>query len=117
MTMTMTLPAQVDAGTSSIPLVEVEIDGTLDVSMLHSLHNQISEALTLHPELLAIDFARCRYLDAQAIRVLLDAHTLAWKRGTRMVLRNCQPDSIRLLAMAGVLRVFEMDPPQVPSAT
>ncbi len=114
--MTMTLSQPADADAASIPLVEVEIDGNLDVTMLHSLFSQITEALTLRPEVMAIDFARCRYLDAQAIRVLLDGHTLAWKRGTRMVLRNCQPDCIRLMAIAGVLRVFEIDPPTASTA-
>lgn len=113
--MTMTLPPSASAGSPSIPLVEVEIDGMLDATTLHSLSRQITEGLMLEPEVLAIDFTRCQYLDAEAIQVLLHAHTRAWKRGTRMVLRNCQPDSIRLLAMAGVLRVFEMVPSSDPS--
>jgi anti-anti-sigma factor len=109
--MTMTMPGSAAVRTCSIPLVEVQVEGALDATALHNLDTRITEALLLHPQLLVIDFTRCSALDARAIRVLLDVRTLTSRRGARLVLRNCQPDSVRLLAMAGVLKVFEMDPP------
>lgn len=108
--MTVTAPQSTRSGIPTIPLVKIELDRDLDITTLHMLFGQITEALSVRPEILAIDFSDCRYIDAQAIRVLLDAHKLAWQQGSRLLLRNCHPDTIRLLAMAGVLRVFDIEP-------
>lgn len=105
--MATTLP---DAtGSSMLPHVELRITDDLDISTLHVLRDQVEDALTLRPHRLIIDLSACRYLDAQAITVLLDAHTSMWRSEGRLVLRGCSPDTLRLLALAGVLNVFEIE--------
>lgn len=107
--MATTLP---DATSSSVlPQVELRITDDLDISTLYVLRDQVEDALTLRPHRLIIDLSACRYLDAQAITVLLDAHTAMWRAEGRLVLRGCSPDALRLLALAGVLNVFEIETP------
>jgi anti-anti-sigma factor len=95
--------------TSVLPLVEIHLDNDLDIGTLPALREKITDALSLHPKLLVLDFSRCRYLDAQAISVLLETNRAAWRSGGRLVLRACSEPTVRLLALAGVLRVFELE--------
>lgn len=102
-------------GLSLLPEVTLRVTEDLDISTLHALREQIGDALTLRPQRLIIDLHGCRYLDAQAITVLLDAHREMWRLEGRLVLRGCSPETLRLLAIAGVLSVFETEPRVVPT--
>lgn len=96
--------------------VVVPIPADLDISTLGKFREALSEALSSRPSRLVVDFSACRYLDAQAIRVLLDAHQELWRRDGRLVLRACNADSTRLLALAGVLNVFQLESAPVAMA-
>jgi anti-anti-sigma factor len=89
--------------------LEIRLDGDLDIATLPALRERLDEALELTPRRLVLDFAACGYLDAQAINVLLDAHKALWRTQGRLVLRACNPATLRLLALAGVLNVFELE--------
>jgi anti-anti-sigma factor len=105
--MTTMMPAP--SAESVLPHVELRLSEDLDISTLPMFRDQLEDALSLRPERVVIDFSACRYLDAQAIRVLLDAHGTLWRSQGRLVLRDCSPETTRLLALAGVLNVFEIE--------
>lgn len=90
--------------------VVVPVPPDLDISTLHRFQDLLEEVQEGQPQRLVVDFADCRYLDAQAIRVLLDIHQQLWRRDGRLVLRGCNPETTRLLALAGVLNVFLHEP-------
>lgn len=90
--------------------VVIPVPADLDISTLHGFEDRLREALAAQPTRLVVDFDECRYLDAQAIRVLLDVHQSLWRRDGRLVLRGCNADTMRLLTLAGVLDVFQVEP-------
>lgn len=105
----MTVVSPYEADLPSLPVVEVRLAEDLDIATLPSLENQLEDAVRLRPARLVIDFSACRYLDAQAIRLLVDAHGELWEVGGRMVLKDCSEETLRLLALAGVLEVFDLE--------
>jgi len=92
-----------------LPVVELHLVGPLDVSSLISLSERIDDAMSLAPERLVVDLSRCDYMDAQAIRVLLDAHRSMWLQGGRLALRGVNSAAMRLLNIVGVQDVFAFD--------
>lgn len=94
----------------------VPLPADLDISMLPRFRDALEAALVDRPRRLVVDFGACRYLDAQAIRVLLDVHQALWQRDGRLVLRDCNADTTRLLALAGVLNVFLVEPDMAASS-
>jgi anti-anti-sigma factor len=92
-----------------LPHLEVQIGDDLDIASLPSLRHQLEDAVRLRPERLVIDFSACRYIDAQAIRLLVEAHGGLWGAGGRLVLKDCSPETTRLLSLAGVLEIFELE--------
>lgn len=105
--MTVTLPT----GPSGASLDEVTVRAveTLDISTLQAFWTQLTEAAARNPARLVVDLTDCRYLDAQAIRLLLDIHELLWVQRARLVLVGARPEVVRLLAIAGVLNVFTLE--------
>lgn len=95
---------------STAPEALIAVPADLDISTLARFREQLEAAAALRPARLVVDFAECRYLDAQAIRVLLDVHGWLWQRDGRLVLRGCNHDTSRLLALAGVRDVFTFEP-------
>jgi anti-anti-sigma factor len=94
---------------SVLPMVELRLVGPLDVSSLIRLGEQIDDAVSLAPNRLVVDLSQCDYMDAQAIRVLLDGHRAMWRQGGRLLLRGANPAAMRLLSIAGVQHVFTFD--------
>lgn len=112
--MTVTSPAALSAthDLPALPYVEVRLGEDLDIATLASLQDQLDDAVLLRPARLVIDFTACRYLDAQAIRLLVETHGALWREGGRLVLRDCSEDTLRLLSLAGVLEIFEVETSQ-----
>lgn len=92
-----------------LPMVELCPVGPLDVSSLISLSEQLDDAMSLEPQRLVVDLSQCDYMDAQAIRVLLDGHRTMWLQGGRLLLRGVNPAALRLLSIAGVQDVFTFE--------
>lgn len=91
------------------PVIEVMVEDELDVGMLPRLRERLQESLSLRPEVLRVDLCDCSLLDSQALTLLLETHREAWKQGTRLVLRGCNAAGQRLLALAGLIDVFELE--------
>jgi anti-anti-sigma factor len=94
---------------SLVPLVELDVDGDLDVTQAIELSEQLEDALRVRPQRLVIRLDRCPHLDAQVVRVLLDAHRALWETGGRLILSGCRPETSRLLDIMGLADVFEIE--------
>jgi anti-anti-sigma factor len=104
--MMLTQPTSSDLHTDQLTL---EVTDPLDVSMLHQFWIELQDAAAHRPRRLVVDLSACVFLDAQAIRLLLDIHQLIWLQDGRLVLRGAQPAVTRLLGLAGVLKVFAFE--------
>lgn len=90
--------------------VEVIVDEELDISTLPRLRERLEDALSLSPARLVVDLRGCAFLDAQAMTVLLDVHRQAYRSGGLLTLRGCSPQCLRLLSLAGLIGVFDLEP-------
>lgn len=95
---------------ASQPAVAVQVVGELDLSCLARVRAQIDEALSSHPEQLVVDLSACPFVDASALSMLLEMHRRASRAGGALTLRGCSPRVLRLLALTGLRRVFDLEP-------
>ncbi len=89
--------------------VVVVVDTELDIATLPQLRERLELALATAPGRLVVDLTDCVFLDAQAMNVLLDVHRQAWRQGGRLTLRGCSSQCLRLLALAGLVGVFDLE--------
>jgi anti-anti-sigma factor len=97
--------------TRQLPHVVINLCGELGIAEVHQLRERLQEAISLHPERLVLDFSDCSHLDAQVILLLLDVHAELWRDQSRLALRGCSAQALRLLDLAGVRQVFEFESP------
>lgn len=91
-------------------IVEVRVCGELDIAAAPRVQEKMRDALSLCPERLCVDLSPCTFLDAAGIRVLVDAHRLAWRQGTAFSLRGCTERHLRLIGLMGLDEVFDITP-------
>lgn len=89
-------------------VVEVVVDGELDVSTVDRVRETLHDALSLKPRRLVVDLSRCPFVDAGALTMLLEVHRRAWRSGGTLSLRGCSPRVLRLLSLTGLRRVFDL---------
>lgn len=87
----------------------VVVDTELDIATLPQLRERLEDALSTSPGRVVVDLTDCVFLDAQAMNVLLDVHRQAWRQGGRLTLRGCSTQCLRLLALAGLVGVFDLE--------
>lgn len=87
----------------------LEVCDELDISTVTRLREQLAEAVEVHPRALVVDLTRCGFLDSQALLPLLEAHRAARRRGIGFTLRGLTPQAERLLALAGLGDVFDVE--------
>ena len=95
---------------SRIAVVEVVITEELDLWALPRLSALLEDALDLQPVQLVVDLARCPFMDAAAIGVLLEAHRQARRCGGLLTLRSPSPRLRRNLRLARADRVLHVTP-------
>jgi anti-anti-sigma factor len=105
----MTAQTLARSADSLLPVIELLVVDSLDISTLMQFSEQLDDAITLRPERVVVDLSRCDYIDAQAIRVLMDTHRSLWLQGGRLTLRGVGASTMRLLALAGVRDVFTFE--------
>lgn len=102
-------------GEVQLSLVEITVAYGLDSVTVPQLRELIEDALILRPRHIVVCLDRCPFLDAAAIALLLRVHRGVWLSGGRLTLRSPSPRVLRILELAGVHRVFEIDgPPDSP---
>lgn len=106
----MNTAMQPAAGICSVPLVEVSVDGHLDLAAVPQIRRILDDALTLRPVHLVLDLAGCPVIDAAGIGLLLDVHRELWKAGSRLTLHAPTARLRRLLGIAHMDRVFHILP-------
>ena len=89
-------------------VVEVVVDGDLDVGSVARVRETLDDALSLRPGRLVVDLTACPFVDASALTMLLDVHRRAWRAGGVLTLRGCSPRVLRLLSLTGLRRVFDL---------
>jgi anti-anti-sigma factor len=93
-----------------VPVVEVVITEELDLWAMPRLSALLDDALGLQPQQLVVDLARCPFMDAAAIGLLLDAHRRARRGGGRLTLRSPSARLRRNLRLARADRVLHVTP-------
>lgn len=89
-------------------VVEVVVEGELDVSSVGRVRETLHDALSVRPARLVVDLTACPFVDASALTMLLDVHRRAWRAGGLLTLRGCSPRVLRLLSLTGLRRVFDL---------
>jgi len=89
-------------------VVEVVVEGELDVSSVGRVRETLHDALSIRPARLVVDLTDCPFVDACALTMLLDVHRRAWRAGGVLTLRGCSPRVLRLLSLTGLRRVFDL---------
>jgi anti-anti-sigma factor len=98
------------AAPDRIPLLEVAVTHGLDVHTVPRLRALLDEAFTLRPRRIVVDLEQCPFLDASAITMLVEAHRRAWLDDGILTLRAPSARLRHTLELAGVHRVFDIDP-------
>ena len=89
-------------------VVEVVVEGELDISSVSRVRDTLHDALSVRPARLIVDLTDCPFVDASALTMLLDVHRRAWRAGGILTLRGCSPRVLRLLSLTGLRRVFDL---------
>ncbi len=92
---------------TTCPVVEVRVVEPMDLLTVPALRERLMDALGLAPEHLVVDLSRCSFFDATGINMLLEVHRQAWRQSTRLVLHGCSQQHLRILALMGLLDVFD----------
>jgi len=106
--MTLLDSAPADVALSRPAVVEVVVEGELDLAGVERVRDTLDDALSLRPARLVVDLKDCPFVDASALTMLLDVHRRAWRAGGVLTLRGCSPRVLRLLSLTGLRRVFDL---------
>jgi anti-anti-sigma factor len=88
--------------------IEVVVTQELDAASVPRFAALLDEAAALQPSELVIDLARCPFIDAAAIGMLLDLHRRLFAAGCRLTLRSPGPRIRRTLRLARVENVLHV---------
>ena len=102
-----TPPLQVDlvsTRTGTGLRVDVRLDGELDLATVDLLTDALPRLPDERPELVVIDLAALRFVDARGVRAFHSIHRELRAAGGRLVLATPSPHVARVLALA------ELDP-------
>ncbi len=87
-------------------VLTVEIRGEIDHHSAKGVRDAIDKALYLYrPSCLRLDLAEVSFMDSSGLGLILGRVATAEKVGSRVELRRVSPRILRILNMAGALRV------------
>jgi anti-anti-sigma factor len=81
----------------------------LDVQTMRRWGAVLADALDVQPERLVVDLAGCPRVDAAAITALLSAHRAMVSSGGNLLLRSPGPAVLRMLMLARVDNVLQVE--------
>ncbi|MCA2219034.1 STAS domain-containing protein [Jidongwangia harbinensis] len=81
----------------------------LDVRTMRRWGAVLADALEVRPERLVVDLAGCPRVDAAAIAALLSAHRAMVRAGGNLLLRSPGPAVLRMLMLARVDNVLQVE--------
>jgi anti-anti-sigma factor len=91
----------------------VLLSGILDVSTVHDVRRAVHAALDEGSGDLVVDMGEVELLDATGLGMLVGAHRRAGRTGRRLVLRNLNPQLVRLLRVSRLNRILVVEPSAV----
>ncbi len=90
-------------------LVEIEIRDRFDQHTIAGVADVLDGAQAIRPHRLVLDLAGCTTIDASAVDLLLATHRRVWHDGGRLILRRPSCRVHRLLALAHIADVIEVE--------
>ena len=87
----------------------IELAGELDISTLRSVQPQLIEAVEEH-RCVVLDLMRLTFIDSSGMRLLLGALRIVDRMAGCLVLACANPTVLRLFAVTGMDRTFEILP-------
>ncbi len=109
----MTLLQSDDRVGPGLPLVEVVVSDH-DACRPGWLQAQLDDVLRVRPERLVVDVSGCSALDTACLRTLLDVHCEVRRQGGVLVLRGACPRILRVVELAGLGGVFDVETGRAP---
>lgn len=101
-------PLKLETHVVAADAVCVTVVGELDLSNTEQLRENLLDALRAHrPKVLEVNLAGVSFIDSSAINALVRARNTALEMGCRVSLSALQPFVRRVLAVIGVLDLFE----------
>jgi anti-anti-sigma factor len=96
--------------------VVVVVTGELDATGMARWGGVLADAVEVRPERLVVDLTGCPRLDAAGIAALLHAHRAMVHADGRLLLRGAGDGVRRILGLARVGHVLELEPPVAGAA-
>ncbi|WP_298182099.1 STAS domain-containing protein [Saccharomonospora sp.] len=87
----------------------VTLCGELDHNVVPQLDDALARLLSEGVDRLVVDFARLSFFDSACIGALVRAHASATERGGTVKLVNVDQYAYRVLQIAGLLPLFEVE--------
>lgn len=89
--------------------IVVRPEGEIDYSSLEPLRQALLDARVAGVDEIVVDLADVTFFDSQGLAVILYAHQRQRSVGGRLVLRNLQEGTRRLLDVTNLTTVIEVD--------
>lgn len=86
----------------------VTVTDALDAGSTPRVRDEVAQAVAARPGRLVVDLSDCRFVDAGALAMLVEAHRRLVEQGGLLTLRGCSPRVLRLLSLTGLRRVFDL---------
>lgn len=88
----------------------LEITGALDHATAAQLRTAVDHLALAPGHLLVLDLARLEFCDSSGISMLVAARNLAAEQGADLALAAVPADTVRVLGIVGLDRVFTLHP-------
>lgn len=103
-----------DTQSGRSPEIVVAVTGPLTVSTVEAWSRVLTSATATPPSRLIIDLTACPRIDTAAIVTLLRVHRQMRRSGARLLLRQPVPAVLRMLYVARVDHVLEVEGADTP---
>ncbi len=104
----MTVLQERELAGPGLPVVEL-LCRDADVRRPGWLQAQLEDVLRVRPDVVVVDLSACPTLDSASLRTLLDIHCELRRQGGRLVLRGLSPRIERVIGVAGLAGVFDVE--------
>jgi anti-anti-sigma factor len=104
-------PDAVPAGAVPADVVEVVLDGELDIATLARATKRVEEAERDRPRLLVVDLSELAFVDSSGVRLVLLAQQRARAEGRRVAVRLGTGPALRVFQALGLVDKLDVLPP------
>ncbi|MEX2392874.1 MAG: STAS domain-containing protein [Actinomycetota bacterium] len=90
--------------------LHIRLEGELDMTSVRLGSAALREALSDHPQTIALDLGGLSFIDSAGLRLLIRAKREAEWRGGTLVITRLSQESKRLIELVGLSDWFDPDP-------